>query len=138
MKYRIYLAHSRDFDFQNDYYKPIQTKLSEHEVHVPHMPNAPYVDSRVLLPTCSLMIAEVSYPSTGLGMELIWANDVYKIPVLCIHKKNCSPSSSVKGVFPQENIISYDNNEDMLSKIEIWMYERQSELKNIRNSPTFY
>lgn len=137
MKYRIYLAHSRDkqFDFQHDYYEPIQSAFSEHEIHVPHSPNAIYVDSETLLPQCSLMIAEVSYPSTGLGMELIWAKHA-NIPVLCIHKTATPPSSSVTNKF--SNVASYENTENMVIKIKDWMNEHRNELRNVNSSPALF
>lgn len=64
------------------------------------------------------MIAEVSYPSTGLGMELAWA-DAANIPILCIHKMNCIPSSSVTNLCG--NVISYKNVGDMIRKISQWI-----------------
>lgn len=85
------------------------------------------LDSRKVLPTCHLMIAEISYPSTGLGMELAWAEHA-SIPVLCIYKIGCQPSSSVTNLFP--DIIGYESNTDMVEKVENWILKHEDKLRN--------
>lgn len=37
-----------------------------------------------IIKTCDLMIAEVSLPATGLGIELGWAK-AFKVPILCMY-----------------------------------------------------
>ena len=65
-----------------------------------------------------LIIAEVSLPSTGLGIELGWA-DMYQIPILCIYKRRIEPSKSLHYV--TNNFISYENEEDMIKQIEMFI-----------------
>jgi hypothetical protein len=64
------------------------------------------------------MIAEVSYPSTGLGMELTWARAA-GVPVLCLHQAGCEPSSSVLHVFSDRLI--YKDSTDMVRKVLDWL-----------------
>lgn len=127
MKYKIYVAHSRDerLDYRRELYIPIMQRYERHDVIVPHG-NGPYIDSEQLLPTCHLMIAEVSYPSTGLGMELIWARNA-KTPVLCLHRTGTVPSSSITNKFSY--FIQYTSEQDMLEKIDTWLTSNESELQ---------
>jgi len=131
MKYRIYIAHSRDerLRYKEELYTPLKSFYENHEVVVPHG-EGPYIDSEVFLPTCSLMIAEVSYPSTGLGMELIWARSA-NVPVLCIHKSECQVSSSVTNKF--SDFISYKNLSEMVQKIDFWIVSHRNRIKPLNS-----
>lgn len=125
MRYRIYIGHSRDerLHYQKELYTPLISSLDDDEVIVPHEKGAEaQINSQNVLPTCHLMIAEVSYPSTGLGMELAWAKHA-AVPVLCIYKNSCQPSSSVTNFFP--HIISYESIDDMVKKVVRWIIENE-------------
>lgn len=61
-----------------------------------------------------MLIAEVSLPATGQGIELGWA-DYAKTSILCIYKKGIQISSSLK--FITDNFIEYENEENMISQI---------------------
>lgn len=137
MRYRIYIGHSRDerLNYQEELYSPLISSLDDDEVIVPHEKGAEaQINSKEVLPTCNLMIAEVSYPSTGLGMELAWA-EYAAVPVLCIYKISCQPSSSVTNVFP--NIISYESNVDMVEKVTSWILEHEDKLQDAGSSLSF-
>ncbi len=70
---KIYIAHSRNFDFQNELYKPIrQSPLNnEHSFVLPHEnSDEPFNSKEYLEDKADLLIAEVSDPATGLGIEL--------------------------------------------------------------------
>lgn len=62
-----------------------------------------------------LIIAEVSLPATGQGIELGWA-DYAKTSILCIYKKGVQISSSLK--FITNDFIEYENDIDMINKID--------------------
>ncbi len=86
---KIYLAHSTWFDFKNELYTFIRgSKIDqEHEIILPHEKNDEQFSSNKFFESgCDLMVAEVSYPSTGLGIELGWAN-IHNIPIICIYRK---------------------------------------------------
>lgn len=112
---KIYIGHSREFDFEEELYKPIRESQlnSEHEIILPHEEGKSFV-TRDIIKTSEVMIAEVSYPSTGLGIELGWANSL-DCPIICIYQKNKTISGSLKAVC--DNFIEYTDKNDMIEKI---------------------
>ncbi len=110
----IYLAHSSGYDFKTELYEPIQKNCSNknHTFIFPH--NGQLVDSKNVLSTCDLVMAEASYPSTGLGIELGWANDLKK-HIVCIHKTGSAPSSALRIVC--ETFLSYGSEVELISCI---------------------
>jgi hypothetical protein len=114
---KIYFAHSRKFDYENEYYKPIENSilLKQHELIFPHKPVRDSYYSRDFYKNLDLVIAEVSYPGTGLGIEIGWAYDD-NTPIYCFHRKGMSSSSSLRSA--TNNIIEYDSTEEMVHKIE--------------------
>lgn len=112
---KIYFGHSKDFDFKNELYKPIRESVlnSEHEILFPHETDE-FFNSKDRIKNSDLMIAEVSYPATGLGIELGWA-EMLKTPVLCVYKKGYKISGSLKVV--TKDFIEYKNVEDLVEKI---------------------
>ena len=61
------------------------------------------------------MIAEVSYPATGLGIELGYA-DMYNIPILCIYKARLKVSNSLKLI--TDKFEQYENPEQIINIIQ--------------------
>jgi hypothetical protein len=61
------------------------------------------------------VIAEVSFPATGQGIELGWA-DSFSVPVICLYKKGTKPSGSLKVI--TKTIVSYTDSTDLVHKIE--------------------
>lgn len=98
---RIYISHSRNFDFQNELYTPLkQSNLSKtHEFILPHQDSDKPFNTKELLQNkgCDMVLAEVSFPATGQGIELGWAN-VFEIPIVCIYKTGSKISGSLKVV----------------------------------------
>jgi hypothetical protein len=85
---KIYLAHSTGFDYKKELYKPIRgSQLNkENKILLPHEKSIePFNSKELFQKETNLIIAEISYPSTGT--ELGWA-DSFGIPVICIYKKN--------------------------------------------------
>lgn len=130
MKYKIYFCHSRDsqFDLQEELYSSLQAHLMQHEVIFSHGLD---IYPEIFFPTCSLMIAEISYESTEQGIELARAHSA-NIPVLCLHSASCLPSSFVTTIF--SNIISYTDKDDMVEKILHWIEKNKEELNRINSS----
>ena len=114
---KIYVGHSKSFDFQKDLYNPIKRSslAGEHTFIFPHEQNTALFDSKELFQNgCDLVIAEVSYPATGLGIELGWA-DMLGIPVVCIYKSGEKISGSLKSI---TNIfLEYSDTEDLVVKV---------------------
>lgn len=113
----IYIAHSTNFDFKTELYLPIkQSSLFRiHNVVLPHETSSEQFNSKAFFESdCDLVIAECSYPSTGLGIELGWAND-RGIRVIAIHKKENKISGSISLV--ANLVFEYDQIEIILKKI---------------------
>ena len=114
---KIYFGHSRSFDYEKEYYSPIeQNKRLQNETLIfPHKNNTNSEHSRDFYTNLDLFIAEVSYHATGLGIELGWAKDD-NIPIYCFYKKGIIPSSSLKSI--SKHIIEYDSLEQLSNNIE--------------------
>jgi len=123
----IYVSHSRENDFKNQLYVPIRnSKLNKiHKIILPHELSPENFSSKELFKDkCDLVIAEVSHKSTGVGIELGWA-DSFGIPIIAIHKKDIIPSRSIKSV--TSRFVSYSNERDMILGIEKEMKRMMSE-----------
>ena len=62
-----------------------------------------------------MIIADVSKPSTGLGIELGWAN-VDNVKIYCIYKKGFKYSSFLKAV--SDNFYEYSNELELIDIIK--------------------
>jgi len=113
---KIYVTHSSDFDYQKELYLPLRNShLNKlHEITLPHEFTVDQFNSKEFMKECDLILAEVTYPSTGQGIELGWAN-LYKIPIVCIFKRGIKPSGSLLAV--SDKFIEYKNSEDLIQKV---------------------
>ena len=102
----IYVAHSNKFDYIKKLYEPIKNakSLSIHNFFFPNDEVNKLVKTKEIIKNYDLVIAEVSLPATGLGIELGWADDS-NTPILCIYEKGSKNSSSLK--FITNNFIEY-------------------------------
>jgi hypothetical protein len=114
---KIYVCHTTSFDYQQELYRPLkQSSLNkEHQIILPHFEGPEMFDSKSLLPSVNLVVAEVSFLSTSMGIEIGWANMLQK-PIVFIYKESTKPSRSLKAV--SENFIEYANSEDMVQKLQ--------------------
>lgn len=114
----IYISHSRNFDYHKDWYGLLKnsTLAKEHQFVFPHEKSSEPFNTKELFQKkqCDLVIAEVSYPATGQGVELGWAN-IYEIPIVCISKEGASISHSLHAV--SDTFLIYKNAEEMIEKI---------------------
>ena len=113
---KIYISHSSKYDYTNRIYNPIKkSDLSKSNTFfLPHEDKNKIINTKEIISNCDLVIAEVSMPATGQGIELGWA-DYAKTPILCIYKKGTDIRSSLK--FITKQFIEYENIEDMMKKI---------------------
>ena len=92
---KVYFGHSSDIDYNLLYNSLIGSSLYQtNDILLPHL-NEQNINTIELIKESDLFIAEVSKPSTGLGIELGIAHE-YKIPIICIFKIGNTPSSSLK------------------------------------------
>lgn len=113
---QIYLAHSRTVDYINDLYSPIKNsqKLREYTFYLPHDNNRENYNDYNFYKQFNLILAEVSEPSTGLGIELGWAN-MLQIPIVCIYKKGTKITASLSAV--TNEYIEYSSSEELVNKL---------------------
>lgn len=113
---RIFVAHSSNFDFRNELYLPLRNSIlnKEYEIFLPQEKETSGPVTRDMIKNSNLIIAEVSYPSTGQGIELGWA-DIFDIPILCIYKSGSKFSHSLHKL--TDNFIVYETPEDMVQRL---------------------
>lgn len=93
---KVYVSHSSNFDYQNELYAPLAQEFGNTvEFYFPHDEANDGKDSRNIIESCDLVLAEASYSSTGQGIELGWASS-RNIPILCVYKSGVEVSSAVK------------------------------------------
>lgn len=124
----IYIGHSTGTEYQESLYRPLKdSSIDErHELVLPHDSDEFFNSRKFLGNECDLFVAEVSEASTGLGIELGWA-DSYGVNLICIHQENSDPSSALKAV--ADELHSYSSADEMLEvinkKIEVVASENQ-------------
>jgi hypothetical protein len=131
---KVYVAHSGNFDYKTELYTPLRISSLSSQYHfvLPHESNG-FVNSKEIIKKSDLVMAEVSHPSTGVGIELGWA-DSYHIPILCFYKQGTKLSGSLKAI--SSAVVSYSNPTDMLKKIEDFLSEKFSINQFNSDNPT--
>ncbi len=112
---KIYVAHSSNFEYQKLLYAPLRSSVlsTEHSLVLPHETEV-VVDTKKEITSSTIIIAEVSRPSTGMGIELGWA-DAASIPIVCIYAEGTKPSQSLRAI--SSIFIQYSGTKDMIEKI---------------------
>ena len=120
----IYFLHSSKYDYFEKIYNPIKkSKLFEaNNFYFPHE-GKEIKNTKNIITTSDLVIAEISIPSISQGIEIGWA-DSANVPILFIYEKGTVVSDALKLV--TANFIEYENTEDMINKIEYFLgqYEK--------------
>ena len=109
---KIYVCHALFFDFQKELYEPLK-EIVGHEFVFPHDGGSD-AHSKDVIASCDLVIAEASFPSTGMGIELGWA-DAAGIPVYCVHRGDTKPSLALRHT--AKSIVAYGDAEDLIVKL---------------------
>jgi len=112
---KIYISHSRDLNFKADLYQPLQdSKLSlKHAFFFPHEDERS-THTQKEIQDSDLILAEVSYPSTGQGIELGWASAA-QVPIVCVSKVGSKVSGSLQYI--TKDFITYTDSEDLTLKL---------------------
>ncbi len=122
---KIYVSHSRNYNYRKELYDPLRNSVlnREHEIILPHEYDTTQIDSKELLRRgCDIMIADVTFPSIGVGMEIAYADDS-GVPIICVFRKGSAPSSSLRKV--TQRFIEYETIEGLISDIEKLLPEFQ-------------
>lgn len=92
---QIYISHSTQFDYKTELYAPLKSANNcKHQLYLPHEQHADAINTRKIIEFSDVLLAEVSHPSTGQGIEIAWAADA-NVTIVCIHKQNTRFSSSL-------------------------------------------
>lgn len=121
---KIYISHSSKYDYKNKIYNPIKQSnlVRENTLFFPHDDNK-IVNTKEMIANYDLVIAEVTLPATGQGIELGWA-DYAKTPILCLYEKGAKISSSLK--FITKDFIEYESEIDMINQISKYIQNKQN------------
>lgn len=115
---KIYFSHSKQIDFKV-LYKAIRESEADarHEIIFPHEKNSDPSDfiTKDVIKECDLVVAEVSFPATGQGIELGWA-DSFDKKIICLYKKGSKLSSSLRVV--SNEFLEYDSIEEFIDKFK--------------------
>lgn len=114
---KIYVSHSSSYDYVNELYNPIEQSnlIKKHNFFLPHKKENLPMKPNNNISNFDIVLAEVSFPSTGQGIELGWAQCLNK-PIICIYKKNSKISSALK--VTANIFIEYSTKSEMIKKIE--------------------
>jgi len=120
---KIYVAHSSGYDYRSELYAPIkQSRLSElYSFHLPHdisIEPSPNEKVKETIKNCVYFVADVSYPSIGLGIEMGWA-EMFGVPILVMHKHG-NKISNVVGLMTK-NIFTYKDKNEMIKNLEKYL-----------------
>lgn len=115
---KIYLSHAKRYDFIGELYDPIKSSdlVKSYQFIFPHE-NDQVIDCEKIFRNkeCDLVIAEVSIPATGQGIELGYA-EILEIPIICIYKKGSEVASSLKWI--SNKFIEYTDANDLINKLK--------------------
>lgn len=112
---KLYISHSSNYDYTNQLYKPLKAAfVSEHELILPHECATAGENTKAILPICDVVLAEVSYPSTGQGIELGWASAA-DVRIIAAYKSGEKPSGAIN--FLTSDIFEYGSDDELISKL---------------------
>ena len=124
----IYLSHASSFDYQTELYAPLKLSLAQHHsIFFPHETDSVHIKSKDVIARANIMLAEVSFPATGQGIEIGWA-DAFATPIVCFYRSADTPSRSLK--FVTKNFIIYDTQDDMIAKLEAMLQKSSLMIKS--------
>ena len=113
---RIFIAHATGFPEKAAFYKALRNSElnTSHELILPEEDIELQPHSRGDIHNYNLVIAEVSSPSHGVGIELAWA-EAANVPVVCVYKKGAEFSGSLHSVC--NKFMMYTDFDNMISDI---------------------
>lgn len=125
---KIYITHSKKWNYQHMLYEPLKNSefSKKHEIFFPHDLENKNENSKKTIETSDYIIAEVSLPSTGMGIELGWAED-RGIPILCVSQEGYYVSGALN--FITNQFIQYNDREDLVQKIERYFEKQEKKIK---------
>lgn len=112
---KIFVPHSSNYNFRKELYLPLRNSdLNKKHQFILPQENGKEEITKDIIKFCDMVLAEVSYPSTGQGIELGWAT-IFNVPIICIYKEGFKYSSSLS--FITNRFISYKDSKDLITKL---------------------
>lgn len=114
---KIYLVHSSKYNFREELYKPLQNSdiNKKHEIIYLYDQTDKPGSTKDLIKSCDLVIAEVSFSSMGVGIELGWAS-AFNVPIICAHKPGKVGSQFLDII--SDHIFEYNDNDSLISRLD--------------------
>ncbi len=116
----IYVSHSTSFDFNKELYETLRNSSlnNDYEFILPHEESSEQFNTLDLFKSgiCNLVLAEVSFPSTGQGTELGWAN-ILNIPIIAIYREINKISGAINVL--TNKIYSYKTLSELLIELKL-------------------
>ena len=115
-KLNIYISHSSKMDYINELYEPLLNSsiALNNNLILPHSKEYEKINTKQIIMEADILVAEVSYPGTGIGLELGRA-ECNNVPIICFIKKGIKCNSSVSRNF---KVMEYENASDMVERLE--------------------
>ncbi len=123
----IYVSHAGgDFDYEHELYEPLKTSelARANRFFLPHEPKNVAIHAADELQHTDLLVAEVSFPSTGQGIEIGQAKAM-GVPVVCFYRSGAKISSSLR--FVTDNIVEYADASNLLDKLQRTITQRAAD-----------
>ena len=119
---RIYVSHSRNFDYKRELYEVLENSGLNLEFIFPHKDSEEAFDSKNLFQNkqCDLILAEGSYQATGQGIELGWAN-ILGFKIVTIYKGGSHLSNSLRNISVE--VIEYVDSNDLVNKLTVYFQQ---------------
>ncbi len=120
---KIIVTHASSFDFEKEFYVPLKAVVegTGHELIFPHVWHEQKKSTKEFLKDAGLVIGEVSFPSTGQGIELGWA-DMLNVPTLFLRKQGAKSSSALN--YLRGEYIDYSDESDLITKTRAFLSSR--------------
>jgi len=115
---RIYVSHSRSFDYQLELYEPLlhSSLATEHQLILPFLNGGGQSpDTKAVLQSVNLVVAEVTFSHTAQGIELGWADMLGK-PILCYYRQGYPASANIAMI--TNHIYPYKDPADLIYQLE--------------------
>lgn len=112
----LYLGHAPRWNFQEHLYLPLVSShfATDFELILSHQHSLEPANTKEMIRNANVMLAEVSYPSTGLGIEMGWAEE-FDVPIIAFYQHGRSPTHCLKIV--AHDLFAYGSSRDLIAKL---------------------
>lgn len=119
---RLYLAYPRTFALATELENFLKNSNFGVEIIFPHEKHKQMMTPKDLLRDSDMMVAEVSDPALGVGIEMGFAS-AFDVPVYCFFRKGVVPSPSLPLV--ADEVMMYANKEELFHRLRLIITEKR-------------